>query len=265
VRIPLLLNALWRFRVVVGAGILLATALAFLSYYQVSFAGGIKLTPRESETWSSQSTLFVTQEGFPWGRTYLESKITIEGAAPTALGDPGRFQGLAVLYAELANSDEVHARMMRGGPIEGTLEAVPVVPPVESPPLPLIRLAATSDSPQGAIAVAQRYTRAFRAFITEEQDAADIPADQRVRLEVTQQASKPELLAGRGLTLPLMVFISVMCAVAGLVFVLENLRPSPVQALRPERLNGHAGGHAPELEDVTARIGERAPARDRMG
>lgn len=231
-RITLYLEALWRFRRVVVVGVVLAVALALLSSYKISFDGGRPaFAPRQSETWSSQATIFVTQDGFPWGRTYLLSKVTIKGAAPTALGEPGRFQSLAVLYTELANSDQVKEIMQRSGPVDATLEAVAVVPPVDSPPLPLIRLAATSDTAEGAVAVGRRYTDAFREFIGRQQQRAGIPDDQRVKLEVTRAATTAELIAGRSKTLPMLVFITVLCAVAGFVFILENLRQSRARAL----------------------------------
>jgi hypothetical protein len=230
--IPLLLKAVWRFRAIVILGLVLAVVLAAMTYARVSFDGGsVSIQPRESETWASSATVFVTQEGFPWGRTYLEYQ-TSKDSPPITVGDPGRFSGLAVLYTELANSDRVRAIIERDGPIDGTLEAVTVLPPVESGPLPLIRLAASSTSEARAMSLADRYAGALREYLRAEQQRAAIPAEQRVVIDVVRNASPGELVAGRSKMMPLMVFLTVMAAVVGLTFVLENVRP-PVAAKSP--------------------------------
>jgi hypothetical protein len=233
--VPLLLKAVWRFRAIVIVGACFAVLLATLTYARVSFEGGsLNFEPRESETWASASTVFVTQDGFPWGRTYLEYQTSKE-APPITVGDPGRFAGLAVLYTELANSDRVRSIMEQDGPIPGTLEAVTVLPPVESGPLPLIRLGATSTSEAQAMSIADRYADALRRFLRAEQQRAAIPDEQRVVIEVVQQASPAELVAGRSKMMPLLVFLTVMAVVVGFTFVLENVRPTLAAAPAPGR------------------------------
>jgi hypothetical protein len=233
--IPLLLSALWRFRALVIAGACLALVLAFLSYNRVSFDGGIKTEPRQSEEWSSVATVFVTQEGFPWGRSYLLYE-TAGDLPPIMLGDPARFAQLAVLYTELANSDGVREILQRNGGIQGTLQAVTVLPEADSEPLPLIRLAATSTTEAGAIALGQRYTDAFQQYLRSQQQRAAIPSDQRVMIEVTQSASSATLIAGRSKMMALVIFITVMGAVLGLALVLENIKPRvPLQVVDPPR------------------------------
>ena len=54
-------RVVWRFRLLVGLGFLLALALAVLSLARVSFADGPHLTYRKPTIWSSVTTLLVTQ------------------------------------------------------------------------------------------------------------------------------------------------------------------------------------------------------------
>lgn len=234
--IPLYLAALWRHRILVGTGTVIAFALGFLSFGVPAFSDGhLTIHYREAETWSSASTVFVTQKGFPWGRTYLLSTSPGNGAPPTQLGDPTRFASLAVLYTELANSDQVRAFMRRSGPIAGDLQAVTVVPPVAAPPLPLIRLVATTKSRESAVALARRYTNAFQASLREQQVQAGIPPDQRVLIQVTQRASKATLDSGRSKAMPMMIFFTVMFAVVALALVLDNLGRRVYMAPSAER------------------------------
>src|SRR5207247_6479648 len=91
--------------------------------------GGPKLSYRQGQQWVSYTTLFVTQQGFPWGRSIISqgqggSAAASAGAASTGqFADPARLASLAVLYAQLASSDPVRNIMLREGPLTGTIEA----------------------------------------------------------------------------------------------------------------------------------------------
>jgi hypothetical protein len=235
--------ALWRHRILLASGLFLAALFAVFSYVApIVTDQGFTVRYRESETWTSTATVFVTQKGFPWGRTYLLSTTPSEGAPATTLGDPGRFASLAILYTELANSDQVRGIMRTHGPVRATLQAVTVVPPVDSPPLPLIRLVATSNSGADAYSGARRYTEAFQESLRIQQQEARIPPDQRVIIKVTQRAEDPVLQSGRSKVMPLMVFIVVMFAVVALALVLDNLRS---RIRKPWVEAGPAPGPAP--------------------
>src|SRR5436190_10665171 len=103
--IALYMRVMWRFRRLMVTGLILAFALAFLSYVKVSPGGHPTMTYRSDEQWISYSTLFVTQQGFPWGRSVISSSSPGETPAQKAqardaeqFADPGRFASLAVLY-----------------------------------------------------------------------------------------------------------------------------------------------------------------------
>jgi capsular polysaccharide biosynthesis protein len=237
----LFLRVIWRFRVVVTIGLIFAMALAFLSFVKVSFNGGSpSFTYRASEEWRSDAKLFVTQPGFPWGQTiteYLPSSP--DSSAPAVpIADPGRLSTLTALYAELANSDEVRRLMLRDyrpDAVEDDVVKVTAVPaPQYSTILPLLKIEATSDSPSNAVALANRASQAFRTWLERRQNAAQISGDRRVLLDVVNRASEPVRVSGRGRTLPIVVFLTVMTAILGLVFILENLRPR-IHTIRDQR------------------------------
>src|SRR4051794_7841540 len=96
---------LWRFRTVTACGLLLGVVLAVLASYRPVWASGPDLVPRGRETWTAQSSLLVTQEGFPEGRVVLpESRPGSDRPAqPTSsagatgrveFADPSRFMVL---------------------------------------------------------------------------------------------------------------------------------------------------------------------------
>ena len=94
-------EVLWRHRLLVGVGLAVALALAFLSHVRVSSDG---LADRKQETWSNASVLVLSQESFPEGRSVLPPNT-----------DPSRFAAIADQYAALATSDAVVASLKKQG------------------------------------------------------------------------------------------------------------------------------------------------------
>lgn len=213
------LQVIWRFRIVLFVGLFVAVFLALLA--------GTKAGAR---TWKSEATLFVTQPGFPWGRTvikYLPGDIaTGKPSIPTA--DPQRLSSLTALYAQLATSEPV-APWLRG--IERrheqlTVTAVPA-PQYSTPTLlPLLQIDATAPSKARAIALANRTSTSFRMWLARQQATADIPDAERVVVEPISTADTAKRVGGSGKTLPVIVFLAVLAATVGVIFVVENLRTS---------------------------------------
>lgn len=215
-------RVLSRFKVILALGLVAALALATLSLIRVSTRG---ISYRQSEIWSSTARLLVTQAGFPEGRLYGQAPVS---AVPpkTPVVDPGRFNNLAVLYAQLATSDSVRALMRREGPIRGEIIATPVVGGGEfKTPLPMIDLTALSTSRVGAIRLAERAADALTRYIQKEQQASEVPTADRAVITPVVRARRATLYRPRPKTMPIVVFLAVMFTTVGLAFLLENLRP----------------------------------------
>ncbi len=169
-------RTLWRYRAIVAIGLVLGCALAALSFVRVSADGS--LVPRQSELWASYSTLFVTQNGFPWGRTSIpvESVASpLPGQPPTTFvpgyADPDRFTQLATLYVQLIRSDPIVSRVLHGRVLaEGeSVDAQTVFDPTSRAQLPLVRIIATGTSPRNAVSLVSRITTAFNDYLQEQQ------------------------------------------------------------------------------------------------
>jgi hypothetical protein len=221
----LYVRVLWRFRILVAAGFIFATSLAVLSVVRVNPGGSPAVQYRDDQQWATYAMLFVTQQGFPWGRLTTATD-TATATSKVGFESEARFANLAQLYAFLASSDPVRRLMREGGPVDGQIAAEPVMSSgTFASPLPLVRLIAIAKTPQLSRALVIRATDAFRTFLEDEQARHKIADDQRVLVTVVRRADKPELLAGRSMTLPIVVFMGVMILVSGLAFVLENMRP----------------------------------------
>jgi hypothetical protein len=246
----------WRFRLLLGIGFTLAILLAVLSFARVGSGG---LQPREQETWLSASTLLVTQEGFPWGRAILDETVPLQGTTDSngesdvvpRFGDPGRYSGLASLYAELAKADEVQAEVAEGSKPGQYYESMVVQQPGSSASLPMIYIKGYGPTPEDATDTAGRASRAFIDYIEREQSKNKISDDKRVEVVVTKQATTPEIFKKRSFVRPIMLFLLVSMAFLALAFAFENLRTRRPQdeELEPEFADfDDLWGPEPEVE-----------------
>jgi hypothetical protein len=226
-------RVLWRFRLLVVAGVILATSLALLSQVRISSSG---ITYRQTELWSSTMRLLVTQHGFPEGRLFGEVPSTDgqsqSGDETIPVVNPDRLTSLAVLYADLAVSDPVRRVMLLDGPVRGKIVATPLIADKTNAPLPLIDLTAIATSQKSALGLARRGAGALETYIEREQRTNKVPEADRVVVQTIVQPKRATIYRPRSKTMPIVIFLAVMFAVVGLAFVLENARPR-MQALEP--------------------------------
>ena len=218
-------RVIWRFRIVVVIGLLMAVALAVLSFVRVSPSG---ISYRQSEDWSASTTYFLSGEGFPVGGV----NSAVGSRSPLTLAS------LAALYAAYATSDDVIARIKKSGPMHGVVTATSFVNQQTSQryPLPLLAINADASSPGKALALAHRASRAFMSYVTDQQNRAAIPPRLRVQFRVVNDAKQAALIGPRKKTLPIVIFLTILSATLGLAFVLENLRPRvrPISTLEED-------------------------------
>jgi hypothetical protein len=233
VDLGLYLRVLWRFKLLMLVGLVLALGLSFLSYARVSFAGGSpKITYLQSEVWQSEATILVTQPGFPWGRAsnrIIPQKVGEVVSGVPQFADETRFSSLAAIYTRFVMSDRVKAMVLRGvrlgdGTVHAWISGSSVIAGIPSAE-PMVTVAGRSTSPAVAKETAVAATKAIRDFIESQQDAAQIPADQRVLLEVINQPTEPIVFEPRKKTRPIVVFLVVLLVFQGLALILENARP----------------------------------------
>jgi hypothetical protein len=231
VDVRLFARVLWRFRFLTVFGILAAVALALLSYARVDFDGGVPTIQGPAKVWQSDSTLFVTERGAPWGRSILDAEGEADAQTP-AFSDPSRFIGLAALYARLTDSDAVRRILLRDGPIRGTYSAVPVKSSDGSTLLPMIAVLGYGNTPAVAEHVADRVAVALQVYLREHQQQNSIPAAKRVELPFLNHARKATVADEPSPAKPAFIFFLIAGLTVGIAFVLENLRPRRDEGLR---------------------------------
>lgn len=233
----LYLRVIWRFRILVLGGLFLASILAFLSVARVEVKDGRpQATYRDPHIYESESLLLVTQRGFPIGRAVFDEVLpteprTDEGGYVHKYSEPERYSPYAILYAHLFMSDDVQRLIRQEEDIKATVRADPVMADINTV-FPEIQIKSVAETPGDARRGARQAVAIFRSYIAEEQAANQIIPEKRIVLQVLNTATEPELVSAPPLTRPAVVFLAVMSAIFGLVFVLENLRPRifPVRA-----------------------------------
>jgi hypothetical protein len=150
-------------------GLALTAVLALLALVQISF---FSIGFRSPPIYTAKSTLFVTQSGFPWGRSSLTEYVQARGAGDKIVSvarfaEPSRMEYLASLYSELARSDSVRSLITRGNgnklQVGEDYTVVPLAP--DGRPLPLIEITGTSGSPTRAVSLANRAALALQTYV----------------------------------------------------------------------------------------------------
>jgi hypothetical protein len=236
------LAVLWRHRLLVTVGLIAAVLLALFSLARVDFDGGKpSLSYRSNEVWHSASTLFVTQEGFPWGRAVEDGSF----------GDSERYADLAQLYTALATSDAVNQAVMANAP-EGTSYG-PEVADDGSDVLPLIYMNGFGPSAEAASTIANRAAETFRTYLASEQARNGIPPNRRVKVELTSRASEADLVTPRSMVRPIFLFLLVFMIAIAMPFVIESIRPGIA------RVRGVTAAGEPQQDSVVHAV-EQPPA-----
>jgi hypothetical protein len=225
-------RVIWRFRIIVGLGLVLACALSFFSYARISFKGGSpRITYRQPQTWSASALVFLTQKGFPYGYTvlpYTAAPQTGTGGGVTYVpqyGSPGTFSELAQLYAPFAESDGFRVLLRKRTHLPGVVQALTVLDRSRQNPQPYINVFGYAANPADAVKLANIGSDVFSQYVLQQEIANKIPASRRVVAETITRARQATISTGRKKTTPIVVFLTVLLAALGFSFVLENLRP----------------------------------------
>lgn len=232
---------LLKYRAVAIGGLLLACALAFLAAYQVP-----SLERRGSETWSAVSSILVTQPGFPEGRVTLPSLSPTPGVTPPptdgqdaprnrqSFADPQRLASLALLYADIAGSEQVRSKLPEQ-PAPGQIAAVAVDATGNGTTyLPIIALTTQAATPAAAERLNVQVFDAFEELLESRQQANDISNADRIQLSVLDPPSSATLVTGRSLNASMLAFLLCCLATVALIHILE--------ALQMRRAGGQAVG-----------------------
>ncbi len=200
--LSLFFDVLWRARGLLVGTVILAAALAALTY-------GLP-----GQVWQSESRLLISQSDFPYRQSSEASNL----AQP--LGN------LSPIYASLANGSVVQGEIKQKLGPGGTVKATEDIDAAASSFLPFVNLTATGPTEKSATARAEGAGKIFIAYVARQQAAAGIPASKRIDLTALGSGTTPTLIEGKKLSVPILVFLAVIAAVIAMLLIRENLRQS---------------------------------------
>jgi hypothetical protein len=244
------LNVIRRFRLIITGGFVLAVILAILAVFTLS-SGGLKW--RGVETYESQATVNVTQQGFPDGRVILtdptpatatgDGSAQQQGSSGEAFADPSRFANLAIIYSYFAKSDAVRS-LITPRPLPDQISLTPVLGAMNSgQTLSVATLDTFAHMPDAALALNRSALAALKGYLEREQTQAGVRPENRVRIDVLTPATHAFLIAGHSKTPALAAFLLVMAGAFALAYCLDNLYPP---RSREEHLVERSGPHPVE-------------------
>lgn len=225
--LTLFFRVAWRYRLLVLSGLIVAVLAAFFALVRVDPAGSPVLSLRGEGQYVSYTTIFVTQEGFPWGRLPTDDE---EGGV-----DAARLAGLATLYTKLVDSDPVADLTKAVLPETGwSIESTVLLDDGGiAQALPLIRIAGLANTPALAELTAATVADSLMTYVSQRQQGAQIPQDERVVLQLIKGPDEAVTLAGRSFTFPIVIFLLLSMLSLAAPFLIDNIRRSAA-ALREQ-------------------------------
>lgn len=250
-------RVLRRHWVILGMGFVVALVLAAMTAFTVSVSP-LKVSWKVKPLYGVRSVLMVTQPGFPQGQAAIAP--TNGGAATTqapTYADPGRYDYLAGLYAQLATGDAVLKRVLGKGGFRdkllylgdgrtvGEYTAQQISAANQNGTLPFVQINATSESPAGALRIATRATDALVDYVRGQQSRFGITGKKRVELSRVEAPTDVEIVKGRGLVRPLAVLALCLLGAVGLAYLRENYKREALADEADTRVVGTAFARDP--------------------
>lgn len=244
-------GALKRFWWVLVIGLLFAMFAALSARFTVGFLPP-SLEEKESISYTAEARLLVNSASNPHYRAQVTTDIpretgggdSEEGSEPDTVPfvsapDLATIIRNANTYPFIIESDRVaDYRRAEFGELPGAISAqgatsVVTANRVELSEIPVIRLVAVADSPEDAIALADKTGKAFIGWLRQEQIDDKIRPEDRMVIEQLTTPQGVAASAGPSTTLPILVFVVVFAAFCVLAILLDRLvpaRPKPARS-----------------------------------
>jgi hypothetical protein len=254
-------RALWTYKWLLLAGVIVAACAAVLAGYQLN---GSTLTSRATETYSSSSTVLLNSAKSPLFQAETPGQPVPEGqTAP----QPTDLSTIAAVYAYVVAGDEIRAATeAKVGPLADD-ELLTSLQRTTQPPatdttagrlsLPIIAVVGTAATAERAEQISQAATQAFESYVSTQQDTNGVPAEQRVQLTTLNQGSAVKADSSNPFIAVVLVGAGVLAIFIALIFVLYNAR------LRRAERSAADGASSHEVIETANADGDPAPTKHR--
>jgi len=257
-------RALWTYKWLLLAGAIVAACAALLAGYRLD---GSTLTSRAAETYTSSSTVLLSSARSPMFQAETPGQPLTEGQSAPQARD---LSSVAVVYAYVIAGDEIKAATeQKVGPLaEG--EQLTALQRTTQPPssdltpgrldLPVIAVIGTAMTAERAEQISQAATRAFESYVSTQQDANGVPAEQRVQLTTLNQGSAVKGDSSNPFIGVVLVGAGVLAIFIALIFVLYNAR---LRRAEEYRSSANGAGRHEVIESSPAAEEDQRPSKQR--
>jgi hypothetical protein len=273
------IRSIRRYWWVVLFGAAVACLTAILLVYHVKSVAPPKLVKKAKPSFTATTELLVDSASGPYlqapARQATPAQRSVKGAKPPtsttataqqpAVVDTKSLVSAANLFPLFVESDAVYnLRRKLVGDIPGTVSARALYSSQATnrfrpSPIPVMQISATAPRPKFAIALAIGTARAFEKWLEQRQNAAKIPANQRIIVRPLHAPRGAVATGGTAYALPGLAAAVILALFAALAVLLDQrrgtrgvsreLRPLPTSggvAERHERGGVAASGGAPD-------------------
>lgn len=275
--VPKYLQILWSYKWLIAVGLLIAVAAAFLAGFTLKDG---QLVSRTDKSYTASTTVLVGSQNDPLFQAEIPGQAVTEGVTPPVKQD---LVNTAVVYAYLISGTDIQSTVEASvGPFT-TADSVTAIRRTTQPSgneafpgrlsLPILDIVGSSDDPARAEEISRAANSAFQSYVTAQQDATKVPADERVQLTTIKEAGA---VAGVGSNpaIPIIVAgLGVFLVFVALAFVLYNAkvareRRRQARAGQPRRRDRKGMASAAEsptdderiLEELDEHADDRLPA-----
>jgi hypothetical protein len=251
-------RALRRNWLFVVAGVMVAVLAGLLAGYSVSSSG---LEPRTPPSYRGTATIMLSDPSVSVYAAQLGGDVPADAAA---VAESANLSQLAMIYAWVVSGDEIRDSAQDivgsfGGGENLTAQRRTTQPTGSeefgsNSALPIFDVIATAQDGDRATEIAEGATDVFLQYVEERQEAAGIPADERVNVTVLRSASSTMTDGGSSVSSSVLVGVVVLLVVFLLAVYRTHAaeiragravgprrresRPAPSGAVRPEVLGG---------------------------
>lgn len=258
-------RALWTYKWLALAGVVVAAAAALLSGYRLS---GGAIESRATTSYTASTTVLLTSND----SSVFSAESPVQ-ALPAGQLAPQRHDlaATAVIYAYLVSGDKIRSETAGriGGFASG--EALTALQRTTQPPaseasagrmsLPIVSVVGTAATAGRAEQISRTATAMLETYVAGQQDTAKVPAAQRVVLATLNTGSAVAAAGSNPLLGVVVVGAGVLAAFVALIFVLYNIRMRREEA--GTDTTSRAGHERIDLDRDGA--GEAAVSRSNVG
>lgn len=226
--VPLYLRVLWSYRWLLLVGLVVSVIAALLAGYTVKDGA---LESRAAKIFTASTTILVGSPRSPLFQSEIPGTTIEAGVTAPVTQD---LAASATVYAYLISGNDTEAKVEAiVGPLSDT-ESITSVSRTTQPngneafpgrlELPIVDVVGTSPDAARAEEISRAASTVFQAYVVEQQNAANIPAEQRVQLSTIKENGAVEGVTSNPLLPVILTGLGVFIGFIALSFILHNVR-----------------------------------------